>query len=160
MSFSENYKYVIVGAGIHGLSTAWHLAKELKAQKKGSGKEIIVIDKTTIGAGASGIACGVVRNNYFQPAMRNLMAHSVQTWEEDRDGYGYHPVGYMQISPESMHGDVSEIYQQQKEIGYESLFIEGEKACRDYMIKHVFDDWRAQGITSILHEKKGATPIR
>jgi hypothetical protein len=25
------------------------------------------IDKTGIGAGASGIACGVVRNNYYQP---------------------------------------------------------------------------------------------
>ena len=38
----------------------------------------------------------------------------------------------MQISPESMHDDVSEIYQQQKEIGYESHFIEGETACSDF----------------------------
>ena len=32
-----------------------------------------MIDKTDVAAGASGIACGVIRNNYFQPAMRELM---------------------------------------------------------------------------------------
>jgi hypothetical protein len=62
-----------------------------------------VLDKTGIGAGASGIACGVVRNNYYQPAMRELMAHSVSVWERDPGTYSYHPVGYMQISPEVMH---------------------------------------------------------
>lgn len=85
MSFPKNYKYVIIGTGIHGLSTAWHLAKELKSKKSGSGKDILVVDKSAIGAGASGIACGVVRNNYFQPAMRELMAHSVAIWEEDAE---------------------------------------------------------------------------
>jgi glycine/D-amino acid oxidase-like deaminating enzyme len=71
-------KYAIIGAGIHGLSTAYHLAQNLKASGKGSGADILVIDKTSIGGGASGIACGVVRNNYYQPAMRELMAHSVE----------------------------------------------------------------------------------
>jgi hypothetical protein len=155
MSFPTHRKYIVIGAGIHGLSTAWHLAKELKHKKSGSGKDILVIDKTSIGAGASGIACGVIRNNYFQPAMRELMAHSVALWEEDAEAYGYHPVGYMQISPELMHEDVAEIYRQQKNIGYESAFIEGEKDCLKYMRKNIFHDWQAKGITSILHEKKG-----
>ncbi len=53
-----------------------------------------------------------------------------------------------------MHEDVATIYEQQKAIGYESEFIEGEKECTKYM-KGMFDDWQAQGITSILHEKKG-----
>ena len=77
MAFPDSARYVIIGAGIHGLSTAWHLAQALEARGKGSGKDILVIDKGGIAAGASGIACGVVRNNYFQPAMRELMAHSV-----------------------------------------------------------------------------------
>ena len=118
-------KYLIIGAGIHGLSTAYHLAIELKIRKLGSGKDILVIDKSGIGAGASGIACGVVRNNYFQPAMRELMAHSVEVWESDPKAYSYHPVGYMQISPEVMHSDVASIYEQQKAIGYPSDFVEG-----------------------------------
>jgi hypothetical protein len=156
MSFPTTYKYVIIGAGIHGLSTAYHLAMELKNKKNaGSGKDILVIDKTAIGAGASGIACGVIRNNYYQPAMQALMAHSVTLWEEDAEGYGYYPVGYMQISPEAMHVDVAEIYRRQKDLGYESAFIEGEKECLTYMKDNVFHDWQAKNITSVLHEKKG-----
>ena len=154
MAFPTNSKYVIIGAGIHGLSTAYHLARNLKSKGLGSGENILVIDRTSIAAGASGIACGVVRNNYFQPAMRELMAHSVSVWESDAEAYSYHPVGYMQISPEIMREDVASIAEQQKAIGYESVFIEGAKESTHYM-KGLFDDWQAQGITSVLHEKSG-----
>jgi len=142
-------KYVIVGAGIHGLSTAWHLAQGL-----GSGDQVHVIDKQGVGAGASGIACGVIRNNYFQPAMRELMAHSVGVWESDPEAFSYNPVGYMQISHEGMRNDVYSIYEQQQAIGYESVWVEGVNECEQYM-QGIFHDWRAQGITSVLHEKKG-----
>ena len=63
MAVPSGVKYAIIGAGIHGLSTAYHLALKLKETGKGSGKDILVLDKTSIAAGASGIACGVVRNN-------------------------------------------------------------------------------------------------
>jgi len=147
-------KYVIIGAGIHGLSTAWHLARELRASGRGDGRDIVVIDKTGVGAGASGIACGVIRNNYFQPAMRELMAHSVAVWESDPEGFSYHPVGYLQISHEGMRDDVASIHEQQRAIGYESTFVEGAVASRAYM-RAIFDDWQAGGITSVLHEHRG-----
>ena len=130
MAFPEHSKYVIIGAGIHGLSSAWRLAERLKESGKGSGEDIVVLEKSGIAAGASGIACGVVRNNYFQPAMRKLMAHSVDVWESDPKGLSYHPVGYMQISSEAMRDDVRSIYEQQQAIGYESEFIEGEQQSR------------------------------
>jgi glycine/D-amino acid oxidase-like deaminating enzyme len=147
-------KYLIIGAGIHGLSTAWHLGAALRRSGRGSGKDILVVDKSDIAAGASGIACGVIRNNYYQPAMRRLMAHSVSVWESDPEAFSYHPVGYMQISPEVMHEDVASIAKSQKEIGYPSEFIEGEADSMKYM-KRLFGDWQAKGITSVLHEKKG-----
>ena len=154
MAFPSHAKHVIIGAGIHGLSSAYHLALELKAKGRGDGTDIVVVDKSGIGSGASGIACGVVRNNYFQPAMRELMAECVAVWESDAEAYSYHPVGYMQISPQSMHADIATIYEQQQAIGYESAFIEGDADCTAYM-KAMFHDWRAKGITSVLHEKKG-----
>ena len=154
MAFPTRTKYLIIGAGIHGLSTAWHLGEALRKSGRGSGKDILVVDKSGIASGASGIACGVIRNNYFQPAMRRLMAHSVAVWESDPKAFSYHPVGYMQISPEVMHAQVATIAQQQREIGYESVFIEGAKDSMAYM-KGLFDDWQAEGITSVLHEKKG-----
>jgi glycine/D-amino acid oxidase-like deaminating enzyme len=155
MSLQSYYQYIIIGAGMHGLSTAYHLSLELKLRGRGSGKDVLVIDKTAIGAGASGIACGVIRNNYYQPAMQELIEHSVSVWEEDAEGYGYLPVGYMQISPEIMHEDVNEIYERQKDIGYASEFVEGEKDCLNYMRQNIFEDWQAENVTSILHEKRG-----
>ena len=149
--------YVVIGAGVHGLSTSMHLAQRLRAAGKtvgAGGTRIVVLDKTGVGAGASGIACGVVRNNYYQPAMRELMAHSVSVWERDPLAYSYHGVGYMQISPEVMHAQVGSIYEQQRAIGYESVFIEGARESLDYM-KTLFSDWQAQNITSVLHEKRG-----
>lgn len=154
MAIPAGVKYAVIGAGIHGLSTAYHLALKLKETGRGSGADILVIDKTAIAAGASGIACGVVRNNYYQPAMRELMAQCVEVWESDPEAYSYHPVGYMQISPEVMHEQVATIYDQQRTIGYDSVFVEGAGDCETYM-KGLFDDWQAKGITSVLHEKKG-----
>jgi glycine/D-amino acid oxidase-like deaminating enzyme len=46
---------LVIGAGVHGLSTAWHLAQDKT--------DVLVVDKTGVAAGASGIACGIVRNN-------------------------------------------------------------------------------------------------
>jgi glycine/D-amino acid oxidase-like deaminating enzyme len=154
MAMPTHVEYLIVGAGIHGLSTAWKLAQRLTEKGETVAGRVVVIDKTGIAAGASGIACGVVRNNYFQPAMRRLMAHSVDVWESDPEGLSYHPVGYMQISSESMREDVGSIYAQQQAIGYESTFIEGAEASTSYM-RGIFGDWQAQNITSVLHEKRG-----
>src|SRR5688572_19654085 len=154
MRLPTRASYVVIGAGVHGLSTAWHLARELKARRRGSGEDVIVLDKTGVAAGASGIACGVIRNNYFQPAMRKLMAHSVSIWESDPEAFAYHPVGYMQISPQVMHDDVVQIYKEQQAIGYPSNLVEGEEECRSYM-QNIFHDWQAENITSVLHEHRG-----
>jgi methylglutamate dehydrogenase subunit A len=146
--------YVVIGAGMHGLSTAWHLAGELAARGIGSGADILILDKSGVGAGASGIACGTIRNNYFQPAMRELMAHNVSVWESDPDAFSYHPVGFLQTAPEAMHADVVQIFQQQRAIGYDSVLVEGKQACRAYMLE-LFPDWQASGATTVLHEKQG-----
>ena len=154
MAFPTAVDYVIIGAGIHGLSTAWRLAERLQEKGESVADRIVVLDKSGIASGASGIACGVVRNNYFQPAMRNLMAHSVGVWESDPEAFSYHPVGYMQISCEPMRDDIGQIYAEQQAIGYESVFVEGADASEQYM-KGIFSDWQAKGITSVLHEKRG-----
>jgi methylglutamate dehydrogenase subunit A len=146
--------YVVIGAGMHGLSTAWHLARELAARGIGSGMDVLVLDKSGVAAGASGIACGTIRNNYFQPAMRELMAHNVSVWESDPEAFSYHPVGFLQTAPQAMHADVVQIYAQQQAIGYDSVLVEGADACRAYMLG-MFPDWQATGATTVLHEKQG-----
>lgn len=154
MSIPSKASFVIIGAGVHGLSTAYHLALEMKSRGQDVDGNIVVVEKSAIGAGASGIACGVIRNNYYQPAMRELMAHSVTVWNADAETYSYHPVGYMQVSPAVMEEQVAGIYEEQCAIGYESRFIQGAENCASYM-NEFFGDWQSEGTTSILHEKKG-----
>ena len=147
-------RFVIVGAGIHGLSTAYHLAKELRTRGAGSGADIVVLDKSKPGAGASGIACGVVRNNYFQPAMSELMQACVEVWESDPAAYAYNPVGYMALGPDAQASDLGATFERQERIGYRSTFVTGAGEVDAYM-KRIFPDWRAQGVTALLHEHQG-----
>ena len=100
MTLPSSSRYVVIGAGIHGLSTAMHLARELKARGAGSGADVVVLEKSVPGAGASGIACGVVRSNYFQPAMSELMQACIEVWDSDPAAYHFNKVGYIALGPE------------------------------------------------------------
>src|SRR5712691_4501296 len=125
MTIPARSHYVVVGAGIHGLSTAYHLAKQLRSRGLGSGADIVVLDKTAPGAGASGIACGVVRNNYFQPAMSELMQACVEVWESDPAAYHYNPVGYIALGAAVQEPDLTAVAERQEQIGYRSELIAG-----------------------------------
>src|SRR3990170_209596 len=125
MGLPNRASYVVVGAGIHGLSTAYHLAKELESRGLGAGADVLVIDKSRPGAGASGIACGVVRNNYFQPAMSELMQACVEVWESDPEAYAYNPVGYIALGAAVQESDLTATYERQERIGYRSELIVG-----------------------------------
>jgi methylglutamate dehydrogenase subunit A len=150
----ERAPYVVVGAGIHGLSTAWHLARELESRGLGSGEEIVVLEKSEPGAGASGIACGVIRNNYFQPAMSELMQACVEVWESDPEAFAYNPVGYIAVGPAVQEPELAEVHERHERIGYRSTLITGEAEVDAHM-RELFPDWRAQGLTVCLHEEQG-----
>src|SRR3954463_15595797 len=133
LPYGQFAPYIVIGAGIHGLSTAYHLALELKARGLGSGRDVLVLDKTGPGAGASGIACGVVRNNYFQPAMSELMQACVEVWESDPDAYHYNPVGYIALGPASQESDLTAVYERHQRIGYRSDLYLGEAEVDAHM---------------------------
>jgi glycine/D-amino acid oxidase-like deaminating enzyme len=137
---------LVIGAGVHGLSTAWHLA--------GQGEHVLVLDKTGVAAGASGIACGIVRNNYFQPAMSELMAACVEVWESDPRMLHYHGSGYIALGPPQQESDLVEVYKRQQRIGYPSELFLGEEEVTAHM-RSLYPDWRAPGLTACLHERAG-----
>ena len=137
---------LVVGAGVHGLSTAWHLAQK--------GERVLVVDKAGVAAGASGIACGVVRNNYFQPAMSELMAACVEIWESDPEAFHYHGSGYIALGPAAQEPDLVEVHERHRRIGYDSELITGEAAVAAHM-RALYPDWRAEGLTVCLHEHRG-----
>lgn len=137
---------LVIGAGVHGLSTAWHVA--------GDGRNVLVVDKGEVGSGASGIACGVVRNNYFQPAMQELMAACVELWEAEAERLHYHPTGYIALGSAVQESDLTAVYERQERIGYPSRLITGEAEVSAHM-RSLFADWRAPGLPVCLHEQAG-----
>jgi len=137
---------LVIGAGVHGLSTAWHLAA--------AGERVLVVDKTAVAAGASGIACGVVRNNYFQPAMSELMAACVEVWESDPAALHYHASGYVALGPPAQESDLIEVFERQQRIGYPSELYVGEAEVAAHM-RSLYPDWRATELTVCLHERAG-----
>jgi glycine/D-amino acid oxidase-like deaminating enzyme len=98
----------------------------------------------------------VIRNNYFQPAMRELMAHSVNIWESDPETYSYHPVGYMQISCESMREDVAAIHAQQQGDWLRVCF-RSKGACREWPLHEgsVLRTGAHRASPPVLHEMPG-----
>src|SRR5688500_10628073 len=102
---------------MHGLSTAYHLARELAARGLGPGQDILVLAKTAPVPSAPGIDCGVVRSNYCHPAMSELMQACVEVWDSDTEGYAYNPVGYMALGAARQEADLVAMYERQERIG-------------------------------------------
>ena len=152
MGLPAKAEHVIVGAGVHGLSTAYHLAKTLKA--KGKTPDIVVLEKSAVAAGASGVACGNVRCNYTQEPMTRLMMHCMDIWESDPDYFAYNSVGYMTVSFAPMREGLEAVYQRHQSLGYPSRLIVGEREVKQYM-QSIFWDWQAEKLEVCLHEFRG-----
>jgi sarcosine oxidase subunit beta len=71
----KSYDVIIIGAGGHGLSTAYYLAK------KHGVKNIAVLEKGFLGEGNSGRNTQVTRSNYFWPQSAAFFDHSLKLYE-------------------------------------------------------------------------------
>jgi sarcosine oxidase, subunit beta len=69
------YDVVIVGAGGHGLGTAYYLAKEHGLSR------VAVIDKGWLGGGNTGRNTTIIRSNYLYDESARLYEHSMKLWE-------------------------------------------------------------------------------
>jgi len=71
----KEYDIVIVGAGLHGLATAYYLAKNHGI------KNVAVLEKGWLGGGNAGRNTTIVRSNYMMPGNRDFYEHSLKLWE-------------------------------------------------------------------------------
>ncbi len=69
------YDVVVVGAGGHGLATAYYLAREHGVT------DVLVLDKGRLGGGNTGRNTTVVRSNYLWPEAARFYEHSLKLWE-------------------------------------------------------------------------------
>lgn len=140
-------RYLVVGGGVNGLSVARALAERL-----GSGREVLVLEKDRIGAGASGIAGGIVRNFYRSPAITDLIRLSVEMFEAEPAAYGFRQVGYIAAVPPAQVDDLVAIHAQHRGAGYESELVTGADRCREYL-RWTWSDWEAE-VAGVLHERR------
>jgi glycine/D-amino acid oxidase-like deaminating enzyme len=137
--------HIVVGGGVNGLSVAWGLAER--------GADVLVLDKGRLGAGASGIAGGIVRNYYRSEAITELVRLSVEMFEEDPEAYGLRQVGYIAAVPPAQVDDLVAIRDQHERAGYESELVVGGESCREYL-SWTWTDWDAP-VEAVLHERRG-----
>jgi sarcosine oxidase subunit beta len=71
----DTYDVVIIGAGIHGLATAYYLAKQ-------GITNIAVVDRWYMGSGGSGRNTAIIRSNYRTPEGIAFYDESVKIYEQ------------------------------------------------------------------------------
>jgi len=72
---AKTYDVVIIGGGIHGLATAYYLAKNHGIQN------VAVLDKGYLGGGGSGRNTAILRSNYLTPEGIRFYDRSVKLYE-------------------------------------------------------------------------------
>ncbi len=75
-ALKDRYDVVIIGGGIHGLATAYYLAKNYNLT------DVAVLEKRYIGSGGSGRNTTIIRSNYLTPEGILFYDESVKLYEE------------------------------------------------------------------------------
>ena len=90
------YDVVIVGAGGHGLATAYYLAKEHGI------RNVAVLEKGWLGGGNTGRNTTIIRSNYLWEESEAIYEHALKLWETLSDELNYNimysPRGVMMLA--------------------------------------------------------------
>ncbi|CAN7687307.1 sarcosine oxidase subunit beta [Rhizobium sp. LjRoot254] len=92
----SEYDVVIIGAGGHGLGTAYYLAKEHGITN------IAVIEKGWLGGGNTGRNTTIIRSNYLYDESAGIYNHALKMWDNLSQDFNYNvmysPRGVMMLA--------------------------------------------------------------
>ncbi len=125
-----SYDVVIIGAGGHGLATAYYLASEHGL------KNIAVVERGWVGGGNTGRNTTIVRSNYLWEESAGLYDHALDLWQDLSQVLNYnvmysargvlmlaHTVHDVQVSQRHIHAN--------RLAGIENEWLNPE-ACKDF----------------------------
>jgi len=81
---TQTAEIVIVGAGIMGVSTAYHLARL-------GARGVVVLERDTVCSGSTALASGGIRHQYANRLGVELTTHSIVTYERFKEEFGVDP---------------------------------------------------------------------
>jgi len=118
---TETADVVVVGGGVHGASTAWHLAK------RGAGK-IVLIEKDGIASGASGWSSAIVRMHYTLESLVKVTMYGREMYGDWSDivgigESGFRKTGFLILFPEDEVGHGRDVVDMQQGLGIDARYI-------------------------------------
>jgi sarcosine oxidase subunit beta len=115
----ETYDVVVIGAGVHGASTAFHLAER--------GAKTLILERAAAASGATGRSSGLVRMHYDLKAESALAWASYQyftAWDARVGGdCGFTRTGFVRIVPPAQEANLRANVADQQEIGINTSII-------------------------------------
>lgn len=116
---------VVVGGGVNGLSTAYHLAA------MGAGR-VVLVERHHLGAGATGKSGALVRTHYTNEPETRLAYESLKVFSHWPDliggDCGFARVGLMVLVPRRLKGDLEANVAMHRRVGVTTRLVSAEEA--------------------------------
>lgn len=140
----RNYEIAIVGAGVHGLSLAYNLAKAGRT-------DIGVFERSYIGAGASGRNLSLIRSSWQQPAWARLVWYCRKIWGEISVELDYNVMftergSYLCFRDERTLEVARSALEMQSEVGIPTRFVSPDELARR------LPQMEARGMAGAIHD--------
>jgi sarcosine oxidase subunit beta len=118
---------IVVGAGVQGASLAFHLARR--------GARVLVLERETIAAGATGRSSGFVRMHYDLESESQLAWASFpyfRDWPErvGEGDCGFVRTGFLQLVPASLADDLRANVEMQQRLGIDTRVVGATEVAR------------------------------
>ena len=118
---TETADVIVVGAGVQGASLAFHLARR--------GARVLVLERESVAAGATGRSSGFVRMHYDLESDARLAWASFpyfRAWQDmvGAGDCGFVRTGFLQVMPEALADNVRANVEMQQAIGITTRIVE------------------------------------
>ena len=148
---SNNFDAIIIGAGITGASTAYHL-------KKNGVKRILLLDRRGAAAGGTGKSAAICRQHYSTSLMARLALASISMMAEiEKEKAGsFFQSGYMMLLPPTLVEAAVKNLELQQSVGVETRFLSKQEIT-------TMAPWlNTDGVAEVIFEQLGgyADPVR
>ena len=118
----HNDDIIVIGGGINGVSTAFHLAK--------AGAKVTLLEKDFIAAGPTGYSSAIIRQHYSNDVTAHMALKSLRVWQNFDDAVGgdcgYTKTGFLiAVQPQDIDGLKANIIFQQS-FGINTQFVSSQ----------------------------------